>query len=176
MLAAAMAAAPMAWLPGMAGVAEAQVVLSQTLDVDGRWAIDYPAGWVVDTSGFPVLASVPSALGTLMMNDPLPVGSLTMGIMPPDIAAMFGVAAGMPLEEAARRVASFYGISDLVVSPFETTAGPAISAPLGASPRLPGGSTIVVVDRAGQTFVFLVVVGDFGGAVPLLRQMIATLR
>lgn len=171
-----MLAAPVAGLTGIAGSAHAQVVLGQTLDYDGHWAIDYPDGWVVNISGFPVLASIPSALGTLLMNDPLPTNSLAMGIMPPDVGAMLGVLPGMSLAEAAARVASFYAVGEVVTAPFETTAGPAISAALGASVRLPGGSTIVVLDRAGAIFVFLVVVGDFAAATPLIQQMLATLR
>lgn len=177
LLAAAIVASPLAGLAAMAAPAQAQVLLplTETLDYNGNWAIDYPAGWVLDLTGFAVIASAPSAVGTLMMNDPLPVGTLVMGIVPPEMNPTLGITAGMPLEDAARRVSAIYAASDLVLAPFETTAGPAVTAPL-TSTRIPGGSNLIVVDRDGTTFVLLVVVEDFAGAVPLLQTMLATLR
>jgi len=174
-LAAAILAAPLA---GMAvGPAQAQLLLplTETLDYNGQWAIDYPTGWVLNLTGFAVIASARSAVGTLMMNDPLPVGTLAMGIIPPEMNAALGISAGMSLEEAAGRVASIYAASAPTLVLFETTAGPAVTAPL-VSARIPGGSNLIVIDRAGTTFVLLVVVEDFAGAIPLLQTMLATLR
>jgi hypothetical protein len=176
-LAAAISAAALAGLAGTPVWAQtaAAVQLSQTYDYNGQWAIDYPAGWVLDLTGFPVFASIPTAVGVLIQNDPLPVGTMVIGIIPPETNSLLGVTAGMPLEDVARRVATFYGASDVVATPFETTAGPAVSAPL-PSIRMPAGSGLLVVDHDGTTFVFLVVVGDLAGATPLLQAMLATLR
>jgi len=177
LLAAAVLAAPLAGLAAMATPAQAQVLLplTETLDYNGNWAIDYPGGWILDLTGFAVIASARSAVGTLMMNDALPVGTLAMGIIPPEMNATIGITAGMPLDDAARRVATMYRADEPTLVPFETTAGPAVAAPL-VSTRIPAGSNLIVVDRAGTTFVLLVVVEDFAGAVPLLQSMLATLR
>ncbi|MCW5715310.1 MAG: hypothetical protein KIT43_12425 [Bauldia sp.] len=174
-------AAPVAGIsgaaPAWAQAPQARILpaLSETLDYNGHWAIDYPAGWVLDLSGFVVIASTPSAVGTLMMNNPLPTGTLVMGIVPPETNGLLGIVPGMSLEDAARRVASIYAASDVSVVPFETVAGPAVTASF-ASVRMPGGSNLIVVDRDGTTFVVLVVVEDFAGATPLLQAMLATLR
>lgn len=173
-LAAAIAAAPLVAV-GPATLAQAQT-LSQTYDYNGQWAIDYPADWVLDLTGFPVFASIPTAVGVLIQNDPLPIGTMVIGIIPPETNSLLGIAAGMSLEDAARRVASIYGAPDVAVEPFDTVAGPAVIASLFASIRMPGGSNLILVDREGTMFVMLVVVGDIAGATPLLQSMLATLR
>lgn len=158
---------------GAATAQQGPAALTETLALPGGHTIGYPAGWLVNLTGLPIIATNAGVVATMQRNVALPDGGIGFGVIPPAGASLLGITYTPSAEEMIAAYAAFFG-GETAITPLDGATMPAFVTPLTGSSRLPPGARLVTFETGGEAFAILVVAADFEFVLPLLHAMMGS--